>query len=132
MPLDAIGGFRGIDPAGRPDFVLGDRYGTSCSADLTETAASILKSLGYTVARNKPYAGGFITEHYGRPSKGLHALQIEINRGVYMNEDTFEKSDGFEAAVARPDDFHPGNRGQQMRQSAAAPACRRITSRPNP
>ncbi len=88
---------RGIDPANRPDFVLGDRYGTSCSADLTDTAASILKSLGYTVARNKPYAGGFITEHYGRPSKGLHALQIEINRGVYMNEDTFEKSDGFEA-----------------------------------
>ncbi len=88
---------RGIDPANRPDFVLGDRYGTSCSSDLIDAAVTILKSLGYTVARNKPYAGGFITEHYGRPSKGLHALQVEINRSLYMNEDSFEKSDGFDA-----------------------------------
>ncbi len=88
---------RGIDPANRPDFVLGDRYGTSCSSDLVEAATSILRSLGYTVARNKPYAGGFITEHYGRPAKGLHALQVEINRGLYMNEEYFEKSAGFDA-----------------------------------
>ncbi len=87
---------RGIDPANRPDFVLGDRYGTSCSNDLVETATKILRSLGYTVARNKPYAGGFITEHYGRPSKGLHALQVEINRSLYMHEDTFEKSAAFD------------------------------------
>jgi N-formylglutamate amidohydrolase len=86
---------RGVDPTNRPDFVLGDRYGTSCSLDLIETATTVLKSLGYSVARNKPYAGGFITEHYGRPAKGLHALQIEINRSLYMNEDTFEKSDEF-------------------------------------
>ncbi|MDR3436523.1 N-formylglutamate amidohydrolase [Telmatospirillum sp.] len=90
---------RGIDPAHRPDFILGDRYGTSCSPDLTETAASILRSFGYTVSRNKPYAGGFITEHYGRPAKGLHALQIEINRGLYMHETTFEKSDAFDELV---------------------------------
>jgi N-formylglutamate amidohydrolase len=88
---------RGVDPANRPDIVLGDRYGTSCSTDLVDRATTLLKSLGYTVARNKPYAGGFITEHYGRPAKGLHALQIEINRGLYMNEETFEKSDGFDA-----------------------------------
>ena len=48
--------------------------------------------MGYTVAHNKPYAGGFITEHYGRPARGLHALQIEVNRGLYMNERTFQKS----------------------------------------
>jgi N-formylglutamate amidohydrolase len=88
---------RGVDPANRPDFVLGDRYGTSCSLDLIDNASTLLKSLGYSVARNKPYAGGFITEHYGRPAKGLHALQIEINRSLYMHEDTFEKSDGFDA-----------------------------------
>ena len=53
--------------------------------------------MGYTVAHNKPYAGGFITEHYGRPARGLHALQIEINRGLYMNERTLQKSAGFDA-----------------------------------
>ncbi|MCY1704786.1 N-formylglutamate amidohydrolase [Pannonibacter sp. SL95] len=70
----------------RPDFILGDRYGTSCPVELTDLAASLLKAKGYTVSRNKPYAGGFITEHYGRPAKGLHALQLEINRGLYMDE----------------------------------------------
>jgi N-formylglutamate amidohydrolase len=55
-----------------------------------------MRQLGYSVGRNKPYAGGFITEHYGRPSRGLHALQIEVNRGLYMNERTLQKSSGFE------------------------------------
>lgn len=80
----------------RPDFILGDRYGTSCSSDLTDFACTVLRNMGYTVNRNKPYAGGFITEHYGRPASGLHALQIEINRGLYMNEATQEPSSGFE------------------------------------
>ena len=53
--------------------------------------------MGYTVAHNKPYAGGFITEHYGRPAQRLHALQIEVNRGLYMNERTFQKQAGFAA-----------------------------------
>lgn len=79
----------------RPDFILGDRYGTSCPSDLTNTAAQILESMGYTVSRNKPYAGGFITEHYGRPLKGLHSLQLEINRGIYMDEETHQPHDGF-------------------------------------
>jgi N-formylglutamate amidohydrolase len=81
---------------GRPDFVLGDRFGTSCSGELTRLAASQLKELGYAVALNKPYAGGYITEHYGRPHKAQHVLQIEINRALYMDETTFEKSAGFE------------------------------------
>jgi N-formylglutamate amidohydrolase len=81
---------------GRPDFVLGDRFGTSCSAELTRLAASQLKALGYVVALNKPYAGGYITEHYGRPHKAQHAIQIEVNRALYMNETSFEKSSGFE------------------------------------
>ncbi|MTI06832.1 N-formylglutamate amidohydrolase [Roseibium denhamense] len=79
----------------RPDFVLGDRYGTSCGGALTEFASSILTRMGYSVSRNKPYAGGFITEHYGRPAGGLHALQIEINRGLYVNETTQELTPGF-------------------------------------
>jgi N-formylglutamate amidohydrolase len=81
---------------GRPDFVLGDRYGTSCAADITHAAAEQLKGQGHVVALNKPYAGGYITEHYGRPHAGQHVLQVEINRARYMNETTFEKAPGFE------------------------------------
>ena len=81
----------------RPDFIIGDRFGASAIPALTETAIGLLIAMGYTVAHNKPYAGGFITEHYGRPARGLHALQIEVNRGLYMNERTFQKSPGFDA-----------------------------------
>lgn len=81
----------------RPDFIVGDRFGTSATAVLTETAINILSAMGYTVAHNKPYAGGFITEHYGRPVRHLHALQIEVNRGLYMNERTLQKTAGFDA-----------------------------------
>ncbi len=80
----------------RPDFVVGDRYGTSATDALSQLAIGILEDLGYTVSRNKPYAGGFITEHYGRPARGLHALQIEINRGLYVNERTLAKTAGFD------------------------------------
>jgi N-formylglutamate amidohydrolase len=83
----------------RPDFIVGDRFGASASPMLVEHAIALLISMGYTVAHNKPYAGGFITEHYGRPARGLHALQIEVNRGLYMNERTFQKSAGFGALV---------------------------------
>ncbi len=84
----------------RPDFVLGDRFGASCMPELTDRAAATLQRLGYTVCRNKPYAGGFITEHYGRPARGLHALQIEINRGLYMDEHRLEPHDGFDRLSA--------------------------------
>jgi N-formylglutamate amidohydrolase len=80
----------------RPDFIIGDRFGASSSPALTEHAIGLLIGMGYTVAHNKPYAGGFITEHYGRPARRLHALQIEVNRGLYMNERTFQKSGGFD------------------------------------
>lgn len=85
------------DTGVRPDFIVGDRFGASSSSALTEHAIGLLIALGYTVAHNKPYAGGFITEHYGRPQRGLHALQIEVNRGLYMNERTFQKSGNFDA-----------------------------------
>lgn len=85
------------DSGVRPDFIIGDRFGASAAPALTETAIGLLTSMGYTVAHNKPYAGGFITEHYGRPARGLHALQIEVNRGLYMNERTLQRSAGFDA-----------------------------------
>ncbi|TIQ00790.1 MAG: N-formylglutamate amidohydrolase, partial [Mesorhizobium sp.] len=93
MPASIRVGDSGV----RPDFIVGDRFGISASAALTETAIGLLIGMGYTVAHNKPYAGGFITEHYGRPVRHLHALQIEVNRGLYMNERTFQKSAGFDA-----------------------------------
>ena len=83
----------------RPDFIIGDRYGTSASAELSRAAIAILEEMGFAAIRNKPYAGGFITEHYGRPSRGLHALQIEVNRAIYVDEVTLEKREDF-AAVA--------------------------------
>jgi N-formylglutamate amidohydrolase len=93
MPASIRVGESGI----RPDFILGDRFGASAAPVLSEQAIAILTDMGYTVAHNKPYAGGFITEHYGRPGRGLHAMQVEINRGLYMDERSYEKSAGFEA-----------------------------------
>ncbi|PCJ90296.1 MAG: N-formylglutamate amidohydrolase [Hyphomicrobiales bacterium] len=87
----------------RPDFILGDRYGTSCRNDVVDHAVKLLRGAGFVVTKNRPYAGGFITEHYGRPQRQLHALQIEINRSLYMDEDTLELHDGFpklQAALA--------------------------------
>lgn len=84
----------------RPDFVLGDRYGTSCTSILADVAQETLQRLGYSVARNKPYAGGFITETYGNPSQGTHSLQIEINRGLYMDEVRYVRAGGFAWLVA--------------------------------
>ncbi|MFG1331336.1 N-formylglutamate amidohydrolase [Xanthobacter autotrophicus] len=80
----------------RADFVIGDRYGTSCSEIVTEAIEAGLTARGYRVVRNKPYAGGYITEHYGNPSAGLHAVQIELNRSLYMDEAVYERHAGFE------------------------------------
>src|SRR5918993_4652945 len=79
----------------KADIVLGDRYGTSCATLLIDLVEAALRGRGYTVIRNKPYAGGFITEHYGEPALGRHALQIEINRALYMDERTLERTPGF-------------------------------------
>ncbi len=84
------------DERPRADVVLGDRYGTSCVAAVSETIEATLREFGLTVSRNKPYAGGFITEHYGNPTAGLHAIQLEINRALYMDERRFERTEAFE------------------------------------
>jgi N-formylglutamate amidohydrolase len=83
------------DERPRADFVIGDRYGTSCVATVADTVEGTLLGLGYSVSRNKPYAGGFITEHYGDPPAGLHAIQLEINRALYMDERRYERSQNF-------------------------------------
>lgn len=79
----------------RADIVLGDRYGTSCAPAIPDLLERALAARGYQVVRNKPYAGGYITEHYGNPAGGLHAVQIEINRGLYMHEATYERAADF-------------------------------------
>ena len=83
------------DDRPRADVVLGDRYGTSCIGVVGDIVESTLRGLGYAVSRNKPYAGGFITEHYGNPAAGLHAIQLEINRGLYMDERRYERRSAF-------------------------------------
>ena len=85
---------------GRPkqphiDIVLGTRHGRSCHAILTELVENFLKARGLSVVRNQPYAGGYITEHYGRPDASTHAIQIEINRAIYMNERSYQRHAGF-------------------------------------
>jgi N-formylglutamate amidohydrolase len=88
------------EPGRRPDIVVGDRYGTSCAPVLVDLVVESLEGLGYAVARNKPYAGGYITEHYGAPSINCHAMQIEISRALYMDERTICKAARFEAMRA--------------------------------
>jgi N-formylglutamate amidohydrolase len=80
--------------------VIGDRYGTSCDAIYVDCAETILRGLGYRVLRNKPYAGGYITEYFGAASQLCDALQIEINRALYMDERTMTRTLSFES-VAR-------------------------------
>jgi N-formylglutamate amidohydrolase len=76
----------------RVDAVLGDCHGTSCSEAAIAAAEDLLGDLGYSVTRNTPYSGGFVTRHYGRPSEGVHALQIELNRALYMDEKRIKRS----------------------------------------
>lgn len=84
-------------PAGgpRPDVVLGDRFGASADCKITRFLKDLLTALGYEVQMNRPYAGGYITEHYGRPARDVHAVQIEVNRGLYLNELTLRQTQSF-------------------------------------
>src|SRR6202521_1919794 len=83
------------DEPRRPDVVIGDRYGTSCAPLLADMVEETMGRLGYSIGRNKPYAGGFITEHYGNPASGLHTIQLELNRAIYMDERRRERSARF-------------------------------------
>jgi N-formylglutamate amidohydrolase len=84
-----------------PDIVLGDRYGASAAPALTARAENAFLREGFSVARNTPYAGGHTTVQYGRVASGCHALQIEINRALYLDEDRIAKRPSFESVRAR-------------------------------
>ena len=77
------------------DIVLGDRFGGACAAEVSRAVEQGFEAMGYRVARNSPYAGGYTTEHYGRPARGVHALQIELDRALYMDEASLQPSTGF-------------------------------------
>lgn len=79
----------------RADFVLGDRNGTSCDPSFTRMVSDLLQEMGYSTALNEPYKGMEIVRRHGKPETGRHALQIEINRRLYMDERKLEKNEGF-------------------------------------
>ncbi len=80
----------------RADFVLGDLHGTTCDPAYTAFVAETLQGLGYSVSVNLPYSGAYIVARHGRPTQGRHSLQMEINRGLYLDLGTLEQSDGFD------------------------------------
>lgn len=96
MP-SAAGDTGGRDPA---DIVLGDCHGAACAADVVEAARRFLGGRGFAVTLNAPYAGGFTTGHYGNPRRRRHALQIEINRALYMDERRYRRKPGFDRLVS--------------------------------
>ena len=89
LPLDTSA------KSGALDMVLGDRLGQSCSSRVTDAVEDVLTGMHYQVVRNNPYAGGYTTQHYGDPANGIHVLQIEINRALYMNEVSLERRSRF-------------------------------------
>ncbi|MEZ5752776.1 MAG: N-formylglutamate amidohydrolase [Paracoccaceae bacterium] len=96
MPHDALTNhvMRGVP---RPDVVIGDRWGASATPDVVEQFEAVLRDAGLRVARNTPFAGAYITQTYGQPSQGKHALQIEIDRALYLDERRIEPSRDFVA-----------------------------------
>ena len=80
----------------RADIVLGDCFATTCDNKIISVVEDVFREYGYQVTRNRPFAGGFSTKHYGNPKLGLHALQIEINRALYMDETVIKKNIGMD------------------------------------
>ncbi len=85
----------------RPDIVLGDRFGASASAAVMDGIEAAFVSAGFTVARNVPFAGAYTVQRYGRPSLNMHAVQVELNRSLYMNERTIQPNQDFDWVKAR-------------------------------
>ena len=94
MPSAGVGGYR--DQPALIGFVLGDRYGSSCSPAISGLVEETLTSDECRVVRNVPYAGGFVASSYGRPRKGVHVIQIEVNRALYLDEARITRTDGFD------------------------------------
>lgn len=96
MPHEAIESI-GHPHGRRPDIVLGDRFGAAASSEVVDRIESAFESAGLRVARNAPFAGAYVTQHYGRPGRGQHAVQIEIDRALYMNEQAIRPNNNFDA-----------------------------------
>lgn len=99
MPHEAMdgvarGGMR------RPDVVLGDRFGAAASPDVVDRIEAAFGAAGFMVTRNAPFAGAYITQAYGKPAKGQHAVQVEIDRALYMNEQLIRPNGDFDAVQA--------------------------------
>ena len=91
--------------AGGADVVIGDLHGRACAPEVSDAAIAILTELGFVAVRNKPYAGGHTTERYGRPGAGLHGLQIELNRSLYMNEGRLEPGRDYDVVKSKITQF---------------------------
>ena len=96
MPSDALN-FRKKVSYGIPDIILGDRFGMSCDFRIVDFIEKAFIDEGFNVCRNIPFSGGYITQVYGQPVKNIHAVQIEINRALYMNEKKIEKKENFDS-----------------------------------
>lgn len=94
----------------RPDMVLSDREGTTASPDYLEAACSLLSGLGFKVAVNDPFKGAEILRRHGNPARGVHSLQIEVNRALYMDVEGYARSDRFGETQARLTQFLKGLR----------------------
>ena len=94
MPMRSTHSLRSSDGKS-PNIVLGNRFGSSCSSDIMEQIKSSFESAGFRVSQNIPFSGAYILKNYGRPSINQHAIQIEIDRGLYLNEKLVEKSDKY-------------------------------------
>lgn len=99
MPHEALEN-AGPPGAARPHIVLGDRFGAAAAGSIVEKVESAFSRAGFRVARNMPFAGAYITQHYGRPARRQHALQVEIDRALYMDEQTLQPHAGYDDFVA--------------------------------
>ena len=100
MPREALDTLR--DKGGtRPEIVLGDRFGTSANGEIVEQVEAAFAAAGFVVSRNAPFAGAYVTQHYGRLGRNQHAIQIEIDRSIYMDEQLFEPHGGFDEVRER-------------------------------
>ena len=96
MPHEAMDGMKRTKQ-GRPDIVLGDRFGAAASGDIVDQIEAAFASAGLKVARNTPFAGAYVTQAYGRPSRRQHAVQVEIDRSLYMDEQKIRPNGDFKA-----------------------------------
>ena len=120
MPREAVAQLA-FTKNGRPDIVIGDRFGASAKSELVDEVEAIFAGAGFNVSRNAPFAGAYMVRHYGRPAKNHHAIQIEIDRSIYLDEETVKPNGNFGAIKAAMKDIvgQIAELGRQKRQMAA-------------